>query len=54
MAVGEMTVRCPLSRRSSFVQNLKASSTIPQFQGKYGGDQAQRDEIGDHKREIAY
>ena len=41
-------------RRSSFVRDLKVSSTVPQFQGKYGGDQAQRDEIRDHKREIAY
>ena len=42
------------ARRSSFVDNVKVSSTVPQFQGKYGGDQAQRDEIGDHEREIAY
>jgi hypothetical protein len=54
MAVGEMTARYPLSRRSSFDHGLKMSSSIPQFQGKYGDDQAQRDEIGDHKREIAY
>jgi hypothetical protein len=41
-------------RRSSFVSNLKVSSTVPQFQGNHGGDQAQRDEIRNHKREIAY
>jgi hypothetical protein len=38
----------------AFVNNLKESSAVPQLQGKYSCDQAQRDEVVDHKRKIAY